>query len=74
MKARRRPKRCMASAAGTVASATPTITSARGSVASCGAGASSLPTIPPSRNIVIIPAAERPCANGKNSDRVHALR
>ena len=62
MKARRRPKRCIASAAGTVERASPTINSDNGRVASCGAGASRLPRIPPSRNMVIIPAAENACA------------
>jgi len=43
--------------------ARPTTVSETGSVASSGRGASWLPTMLPSRNTVIMPAAERACAS-----------
>ena len=63
MKAVRRPMRSMISAAGIAVAASPTTVSDTGSVAICGSGASSLPMIPPSRKIVIMPAAESACAS-----------
>ena len=61
-KALRRPMRSISSAAGIAVAARPTIVSATGSVASCGMGASWLPRMPPSRNTVIMPAADSACA------------
>jgi len=62
MNARRRPIRCMTSAAGIVERARPRMTQEIGSVARPGDGASWLPRMPPSSVIVIIPEADSACA------------
>ena len=62
MNARRRPIRCITSAAGIVERASPRMMQETGSVARPGDGASWLPRMPPSSVIVIIPEADSACA------------